>query len=251
MIGLCDWEVAEYNRFLHSEVRTKNVRIDMARPSILLVERHRAGHPSFADALKKRYDVRTVLSGKQAVTAFAVSKADLIVIDAISMNTPGDRIARQLKHDLPETPVIHLRQGSIDGPADIVLSPPFTTRKLNNAVDRLISRFKSPDGKPDQTLSHGPFILNVSRRLLTTNGQDTPLTPKLAQLVEMFFRNPGEVIDRGRLMEQVWQTNYMGDTRTLDVHIRWFRSAIETNPAKPVYLKTIRGIGYKFEIPPK
>lgn len=222
----------------------------MARTSILLVERHRAGHTSFADALKKRYDVKSVLSGKQAVVAFAASKPALIVIDAISMNTPGDRIARQLKHDLPEIPIVHLRQGSIEGPADIVLSQPFTTRKLNNAVERLIAG-NTTDGKPDHTLSYGPFTLNVSRRLLTTNGQDTPLTPKLAQLVEVFFRNPGEVIDRGQLMERVWQTSYLGDTRTLDVHIRWFRSAIETNPAKPMYLKTIRGIGYKFEIPPK
>ncbi|MCA9909541.1 MAG: winged helix-turn-helix domain-containing protein, partial [Anaerolineae bacterium] len=79
--------------------------------------------------------------------------------------------------------------------------------------------------------------------------QETILTPKLSQLVEIFLRHPGQTLDRKLLMAQVWDTDYLGDTRTLDVHIRWFRRAVEDNPSKPLYLKTVRGIGYRLELP--
>src|SRR5262249_26377608 len=89
----------------------------------------------------------------------------------------------------------------------------------------------------------------LSRRVLFVGGQEIQLTPKQALLFEIFMQHPGEVLDRKILMEKVWQTNYLGDTRTLDVHIRWIREAIESNPGKPRYLRTIRGVGYCFEVP--
>jgi DNA-binding response OmpR family regulator len=92
-------------------------------------------------------------------------------------------------------------------------------------------------------------MMDVSRRVLVANGQETQLTPKLAVLVEMFLKHPGETLDRKTLMVQVWDTDYLGDTRTLDVHVRWIRQAIEPDPGKPRYLKTIRGVGYRLDIP--
>jgi DNA-binding response OmpR family regulator len=217
----------------------------VSRPHILLVERSRAqGSSTFADALKKRYDLTTASSGKQALELEQIPFA--IVLDAISMRTPGERIAKQLKSELPTTPLIHLHPGSKDDastPADIVLFLPFTARKLINSIERL-----SQPATGETVISYGPISMNVTRRLLIANGQETPLTPKLARLVEIFMQHPGETLDRKQLMEYVWQTNYLGDTRTLDVHIRWIRRAIEIDPGNPRYLKTVRGVGYRLDV---
>lgn len=213
----------------------------MAR--ILFIERTGA----YSDALKKRYDVTSVPSGKQGLTSVREGKFAVAVLDAISMRTPGDRIARQLKEGLGAIPLIHLHPGSkasANTPADIVLFMPFTARKIANAIDRLLH----PVGS-DAVVTCGPFSVNMSRRVLVANGQETSLTPKLARLVETFFRHPGETLDRALLMERVWDTSYLGDTRTLDVHVRWIRRAIEENPSVPRYLKTVRGVGYRLELP--
>jgi DNA-binding response OmpR family regulator len=115
---------------------------------------------------------------------------------------------------------------------------------LINSIERLL-----PLAGDDGILTCGPFSMDVSRRVLVANGQETQLTPKLAVLVEMFLNHPGETLDRKTLMVEVWDTDYLGDTRTLDVHVRWIRQAIEPEPGKPRYLKTIRGVGYRLDIP--
>jgi len=218
----------------------------MEAARILLIERGRAG-ASFAEALKKRYDVVTVPSGKQALIAAQAQTPHVVVLDAISMKTSGDRIARQVKNALVHVPLIHLHPGpsaDAENPAEAVLIPPFTSRKVINSIERLRSQVNTAD-----LLTYGPISVNLSQRILVANGQETQLTPKLAQLVETFLRHPGETLDRKLLMEKVWQTDYMGDTRTLDVHIRWFRRAIEADPGKPRYLITVRGVGYRLELP--
>ncbi len=185
----------------------------MAR--ILIIERTGA----FSDALKKRYDVTTVSSGKQALALNPHGDYAVVVLDAISMRTPGERIARQLKEGMASTPLIHLHPGpkdTADSPADVILFLPFTARKISNSIQRLLQRVGD-----DQVVACGPFSVNLSRRVLVANGQETALTPKLVQLVETFFRHPDETLDRKMLMERVWNTSYLGDTRTLDVHVRW------------------------------
>jgi DNA-binding response OmpR family regulator len=178
-----------------------------------------------------------------------VSNGDyaVVVLDAISMRTPGARIARLLKDGLGTIPLIHLHPGpkeGADSPADAVLFLPFTARKIGNSIERLLQHVSN-----DTVITCGPFSVDVARRVLTANSQETVLTPKLIQLVEMFFRHPGETLDRKVLMEHVWHTSYLGDTRTLDVHVRWIRRAIEEDPGNPRYLKTVRGVGYRLEIP--
>lgn len=217
----------------------------MDKPPILLVERRRSAHKSYADALRKRYMVTSVISGKQALALAPGVRPLAIVVDAISMNSPGDRIVRLLK-DGQGAPVVHLAEQTARSDADVVLQSPVSARKLTSALDRLIAPAKSgPDA-----LVIGPFRMDVERRVLLVDGVEKQLTPKLALLVEVFLRHPGETLDRKQLMERVWQTDYMGDTRTLDVHIRWIRSAIERDPAHPQYLKTVRGIGYRLEVGP-
>ncbi|HYO87983.1 MAG TPA: response regulator transcription factor [Candidatus Limnocylindrales bacterium] len=217
----------------------------MEKPQILLVERHRSAHQSFAAALKKRYTVISVMSGKQALVIAESLHPAALIVDAISLNSPGDRIVRMLKSEQSE-PVIHLAQSLERSDADVLLNAPVSTRKLNATLDRLIAPLKT---NAHDALIVGPFHMDIVRRVLVVDDKQTQLTPKLALLVEVFLRNPGATLDRKQLMERVWQTDYLGDTRTLDVHIRWIRRAIEADPAHPRYLKTVRGIGYRLELP--
>jgi DNA-binding response OmpR family regulator len=217
---------------------------------VLIVERGHSQRPTYVDALTKRYELVFASSGKQAVAMAAVEQPRVVILDAISLRTPGDRICQQLRDQIVNTPLIHLHPGdkdSVESCADVVLLQPFTSRKLVNAIERLLGENDAP--APNGNVSAGPFTLNAERRVLIYNGQEQALTPKLVQLVALFLQNPGETLDRKRLMEEVWNTNYMGDTRTLDVHVRWIRRAIEVDPGKPMFLKTVRGIGYRLELP--
>jgi len=216
---------------------------------VLVVERAQSQRPSFTTALSKRYDVVTASSGKQALAMTHDHPPRVVVLDAISMRTPGDRICQLLHNHLPTTPLIHLYPGKRKSQncADIVLIQPFTSRKLVNAIERLLSDKGSSNA--EDTVVRGPFTLYVSRRILLYRDQETILTPKLAQLVEVFLRHPGQTLDRKTLMSKVWDTDYLGDTRTLDVHIRWFRRAVEANPSKPVFIQTVRGVGYRLNLP--
>lgn len=216
----------------------------MSRATVLLIERRRAQHTSFGDALKKRYGVISVPSGNQALAAADEQLPSVVVLDAISMQSHGDRIGKQIKGGLPAVPLIHLLPARRVSAADVVLALPFTARKLMNCIERLLHQ-----ATDEEMILCGPLSMNLSRRVLIANGQETQLTPKLALLVELFLRNPGKTLERKALMEHVWQTDYLGDTRTLDVHIRWFRRAIEFDPSNPLYLKTVRGVGYRLELP--
>jgi DNA-binding response OmpR family regulator len=213
---------------------------------VILIGRSQVKGASFPASLKKRYDLVIVPNGKQAETCAHHDKPHVIILDAVSLRTPGDRICRSLRDALPDIPLIHIHPGSAtdaDSPADAVLFQPFSSRKLINSIERLITL------TDDEIITCGPFSLNIPRRTLDTPQQETQLTPKVAFLLEIFMRQPGKTLDRKTLMEKVWQTDYMGDTRTLDVHIRWIRQAIEADPGQPCYLRTVRGVGYCFDVP--
>jgi DNA-binding response OmpR family regulator len=217
--------------------------MDEAR--ILLIGRSQSRNASTLTALMKRYQVVMVNNRTQAVDFAARERPHVIILDAASMRTPGDRITRELRDMLVDVPIIHIRPGvkaKNSSSADIVLHQPFTSRKLINSVERLI---KFTD---DKVVAYGQFSLNVSRRILVATGQEHQLTPKLTLLMEIFLTNPGKTFDRRSLMERVWHTDYMGDTRTLNVHIRWIRQFIEDDPDNPLYLVTVRGVGYCFDL---
>jgi DNA-binding response OmpR family regulator len=214
--------------------------------SILLIERS----GDFRTELAKRHDLTVVTSGRQACT-LSPSAYALIVLDTISLRTPGERIARALKNHFIGVPLVHLappqagKSGALS-PADVVLTAPVSMRKLHNLLLRLLAE----QGGNDHLLQYGHFAVDIMRRVLIVNGTELPLTPKLARLLEVFLRNPGETLERQMLMKSVWHTEYLGDTRTLDVHVRWIRRAIEHDPSAPRYLITVRGVGYRFDMPP-
>lgn len=218
----------------------------MTKPKLILVER-KSGRDteSYLAPLKRHFEVVCVSSGKQALEQ---SKPDAIVLNALSLHSPGARIARQLKVRMPGVPLIHLvSKNGEESPADAVFCPPLTSRKLISAIKRMLRPLETQT-QPEELLRCGHVSLNLSRRVLIIDGHETALTPKLAALVEEFLRHPGETLDRRWLMKQVWNTDYVEDTRTLDVHVRWFRRIIEPDPNQPRYLKTVRGIGYRLEL---
>jgi DNA-binding response OmpR family regulator len=221
----------------------------MRAKRVLLIENVRNNGTSFAASLQRKYHVQVATSGKQGLAMAVRSRPDVIVLDAVSLRTPGTRICARLRSKLGDLPIIHiLPDESVkqDSVADVRLSLPFTSRKLINRIERYVTLDELED-----LLELGPFSLNIEKQTLTAPWNEKKLTPKLVALMEMFMRHPDKTLERKQLMQQVWKTDYMGDTRTLDVHIRWLRETIEPIPKKKQFLKTVRGVGYRFQIPEK
>ncbi len=214
---------------------------------ILWIEGRRQANPILTSGLRKKgFQLEIVPNGRVAKERLEVSNHDLIVVDAISLRTSGKRICQDLRSQAKETPIIlianpdhPIREGEY---ANVVLHPPFTLRKLLNRIVRLMPI----DEK--NILRAGPIRLDLEHKSVRCHNHQTRLTPRLAHLLQILMQHPGEVLEREDLFREVWNTNYTGDTRTLDVHMSWLRQAIEPDPHHPKYLKTIRGVGYRLDI---
>jgi DNA-binding response OmpR family regulator len=220
----------------------------MASAKILLLESDRANAASFAAALEKRgYAVTTERTAQTALKRAQSLSPDIVVLNAASLKTSGARICRQIKASVNGTPIVIIadKKNVPDSNcgAAMTLVVPFTPRKLLNGVARLLP------GDDSAALQLGPIKLNLAQRRISCGGREERVTPKQAKLLEMFMRAPGQLLTRKAIIKHVWDTDYTGDTRTLDVHMSWLRSVIEPNPRKPRYLKTLRGQGYRLDVP--
>jgi DNA-binding response OmpR family regulator len=225
----------------------------MREAKLLLVAGRRSRTRILESALQREgLQVTLLHTGNAALDWTRENRPDLVVFDASSMRSSGFRTCRRLRKALPVTPIIYCRDADqledrTIG-ADVYLAQPFTARKLINRIRALLPA----DDMKEEIVRAGQLTFFPSKRSVDIGGiGERRLTPKLACLLEEFLRHPNEVIDRNRLMQTVWKTSYFGDTRTLDVHIRWIREVIEDNPARPQLLKTVRGMGYIFGIPSK
>lgn len=222
----------------------------MMMASILLIESGKASAPSFGPTLERKGYAVVVRHGVEpALEAARQHRPDILVLDAASMQTSGTRMCRTATVKLDGVPIILIAPtgtpvDSASG-ATATLVQPFTPRKLLNRIARLLP------GDDRFALEVGPIKLNLAQRKLRCLGRETRLTPKSAKLLEVLMQNPGRLMTRKALIRQVWQTDYTGDTRTLDVHMSWLRSAVEPDPKQPKYIKTIRGMGYRLDIPAK
>lgn len=220
---------------------------------ILLVEGFRTSESSLAQPLQKaNLEVTVVQTGREALEWVQKNVPDLVVFDASSLRSSGARTCRRLRGVLGTVPIIHCRMEShAEDPsilADIYLRQPFTGRKLLNRVRDLLPI----DLQKEEIVRFGHILLYRSKRSVDVEGKgEQRLTPKLAQLLEEFLRHPNELVSRRQLMQNVWHTDYIGDTRTLDVHVRWVRECIEKDPSNPTVLRTIRGKGFILDIPRK
>ena len=218
---------------------------------LLLVEGRGIGSQSLSEALQKAgYQLKVVHTGKVALEWAEEHRPDLVIFDAASMRSTGARSCRRLRRALNETPIIHTRQNGVAedrvAEADVYLEHPFTSRKLLNRIRSLLPA----DDCHDEVVRYGILTIYLSKPSVDVGGQgEKRLTPKLTQLLQEFIRHPNEIVTRRQLMQNVWKTDYVGDTRTLDVHIRWVRELIEQNPASPRLLRTVRGEGYILNIP--
>jgi DNA-binding response OmpR family regulator len=221
----------------------------LAPYTILLVEGRKPAAERLSPILNDQgYDVITAHTRREALsTAQAVPAA--IVLDSPSLRFDNQRFCDALRDAAPEIPVLMLLPEGEEIDRSVgargYLRYPFSAKKLLNRITRLLP---VPD---DEVLRAGDVTLNLKQRCVVCGERETHLTPKQTHLLEILMRHPGEILSRALLMKQVWDTDYLGDLRTLEVHIHWVRKAIENDPTSPVRLRTIRRIGYRFEVSKK
>ena len=206
----------------------------MTDATILIIEGRHAEIPSFAaDLQKKGFDVVSAQSGKDAISRLKKTSPHLVVVNAASLRSSGVRICQSLREKQEKLPIILIlekdREISKDA-ADVILNLPFTVQKLSNRIKPLLP------GDGNNVLQVGPIRLDSERRRVHCLDKNGKLTPRLVALLEILMEHHGEVVEREQLFKKVWETDYTGDTRTLDVHISWLRRAIELDPLKPKFL---------------
>lgn len=212
----------------------------------MVIEGRHAEIPSFANDLQKKgFDVVAFQSGSQAVSKLKQVNPSMVIINAATLRSTGIRICLSVRKRDAKMPIILIleKEKPVDKDlADAVLALPFTVQKLVNRVKALM-----PDDG-NNVVSVGPIRLDLEHKRVKSLGKNTKLTPRLITLLQILMDKHGEVVERDALFKKVWETNYTGDTRTLDVHISWLRSAIELDPNNPKFLKTIRGVGYRLDV---
>ncbi len=216
----------------------------MSKPIVLIGETSSA----YLLPLQKHYQVYSARSGKQGITLVQQQQALAVVVDAVSLKSTGTRICNAIRRASPETALVHIlpdsynKNGKETSPADVIFQGAVGIRALCNSINRFF------DSDNPDLLRRGPFEMDIQRRILVAHGKEYTLSPKRAALIELFLQNPNETLDRKKLMQHVWDTDYVGDTRTLSVHIRYVRELMELDASKPQYIKTVRGVGYRLEL---
>ena len=226
----------------------------MAR--VLVVE----DEESFSDALsymlrKEGFEVAVAPTGTGALTEFDRNGADIVLLDLMLPEMSGTEVCRQLRQKSP-VPIIMVtaRDSEIDKVvgleigADDYVTKPYSPRELVARIRAVLRRNASePAEAMVPTIAAGPVRMDVERHVVTVSGDSVALPLKEFELLELLLRNAGRVLTRGQLIDRVWGADYVGDTKTLDVHVKRLRSKIEPEPSTPRYIVTVRGLGYKFE----
>ncbi len=223
---------------------------------ILMVE----DEESFSDPLtyllrKEGYEVAVAATGPAALEEFDRGGADLVLLDLMLPQLSGTEVCRQLRLR-SSVPVIMLtaKDGEIDKVvglemgADDYVTKPYSSRELLARIKAVLRR--GTDHERDllpATLEAGVVRMDVDRHVVTVGGEHVPLPLKEFELLELLLRNTGRVLTRMQLIDRVWGSDYVGDTKTLDVHVKRLRAKIEPDPANPTLLVTVRGLGYKLE----
>jgi len=224
---------------------------------VLLVE----DEESFSDPLsyllrREGYEVEVAADGPTALAAFDRSGADLVLLDLMLPGIPGTEVCRQLR-TRSTVPVIMLtaKDSEVDVVvglelgADDYVTKPYSARELLARVRAVLRRRAEPEDLVPSAVEVGPVRMDVDRHVVTVRGEAVRLPLKEFELLELLLRNAGRVLTRGQLIDRVWGSDYVGDTKTLDVHVKRLRAKVEEDPSDPRFLVTVRGLGYKVESP--
>jgi two-component system response regulator RegX3 len=222
---------------------------------LLLVEDEPSLSAPLAFLLRREgYDVDIAETGPEALAAWERDGADLILLDLMLPGMPGTEVCREVR-SRSSVPIIMLT--AKDSEVDIVVglelgaddyvTKPYSSRELLARIRAVLRRRVEPELEDDSVLEVGDVRMDVDRHTVAVKGVDTPMPLKEFELLELLLRNAGRVLTRGQLIDRVWGSDYFGDTKTLDVHIKRIRSRIEPNPSEPRMLVTVRGLGYRFE----
>jgi two-component system response regulator RegX3 len=214
---------------------------------------------SFSEALsfmlrREGYEVEVAGDGNTAMDVFERHGADLILLDLMLPGLSGLEVCRQIRVK-SQVPIIMLtaKDGEIDKVvgleigADDYVTKPFSSRELLARVRSVLRRNGEPEELMATTVEAGPVRMDVDRHVVTVRGETVAMPLKEFDLLELLVRNAGRVLTRAQLIDRVWGADYVGDTKTLDVHVKRLRAKVELDPANPHHLVTVRGLGYKFE----
>jgi two-component system response regulator RegX3 len=203
---------------------------------------------------REGFEVAVADSGPKALEEFDRRGADLVLLDLMLPGVSGTEVCRQLRAR-SAVPVIMLtaRDSEVDKVvglelgADDYVTKPFSARELVARIRAVLRRGTEPEELMPATLAAGPVRMDVDRHVVTVHGSAVRMPLKEFELLEMLLRNAGRVLTRGQLIDRIWGSDYVGDTKTLDVHVKRLRAKIEAAPGEPEHLVTVRGLGYKFE----
>ncbi len=223
---------------------------------VLLVE----DEPDLAEPLayllrKEGFEVEIAEDGPSALAAFRDRGADVVLLDLMLPGMPGTEVCRQIRtHSAVPIIMLTAKDSEIDivvglelG-ADDYVTKPYSARELLARMRAVLRRTAAQEVDVDErVVDGGRVVIDIDRHAVAVDGEVIPMPLKEFELLEVLMRNAGRVLTRGQLIDRVWGSDYFGDTKTLDVHIKRIRSRIEKNPSEPVMLLTVRGLGYRFE----
>lgn len=214
---------------------------------------------SFRDAMKymlsrEGFDVDLAPNGAEGIKLFDSMNPDLVLLDLMLPEVSGTEVCKYIRSK-SNIPVIMLtaKDTEIDKVvglelgADDYVTKPFSTRELLARIKAVLRRGIDNEIDMIGVVEVGRIRMDVERHALSVNGESVAMPLKEFELLEFLMRNSGRVLTRGQLMDRIWGSNYVGDGKTLDVHVKRIRSKIEPDPANPIYLTTVRGLGYRFE----
>ena len=216
---------------------------------------------SFSDALsymlrKEGFDPVVAATGPEALAEFDRGGADIVLLDLMLPGLPGTEVCRALR-SRSGVPIIMLtaKDAEVDKVvglelgADDYVTKPYSARELVARIRAVLRRRgEATEASVDGVLEAGPVRMDVERHVVAVDGATVALPLKEFDLLELLLRNAGRVLTRGQLIDRVWGADYVGDTKTLDVHVKRLRAKLEPDPANPEHLLTVRGLGYKFEV---
>jgi two-component system response regulator RegX3 len=214
---------------------------------------------SFSEALqymlaREGFEVAVSATGPAGLEAFSRNGADLVLLDVMLPGLPGTEVCRALR-SRSDVPIIMLtaRDGEVDKVvglelgADDYVTKPFSGRELVARIRAVLRRRTETPELVPAAVEAGPVRIDVERHIVTVRGEPVGMPLKEFELLELLVRNAGRVLTRGQLIDRVWGSDYVGDTKTLDVHVKRLRAKVEREPSSPEHVVTIRGLGYKFE----